>query len=154
MSPSGLVVIRGFCSGYGTRGKRVRTTYSADDIPVSLQFAVTGETPIDLDWLFEQSQEVDVGKLKVRDGGDDCFAFKDTGKSRIYEPTTDDVWGICDGLPIPTSGKAQGSPVIFNLDDQEVVLGESMGSDIPVGAYAVFESLDGRFYLRAILDLR
>lgn len=155
VSPSGLVVIRDFSSAAGTKGETVRTTYSAGDIPPDLQFAVAGETSIDLGRLFAESQEVDVNKVKVLDGGDNCFAFTDSLDSPDYTPTTYEVWGTCSKVTSPTTGDDPSCPTVFDIDGQEMVLTEStIASYSPVGAWAVFRNVDGKFYLRAILDLR
>lgn len=150
ISPAGLIVIRNFSSGLGARGKDVRNLYSIDEIQDNLQFEVSGESPIDLKELFVESQEASILELPVSQLDSEGFNFIHDAENNIYEPSSGDIIDLCEEL----SGDEYGS-YIAKLGDNEMVLGESQTVSYNViGNWAVFEKIQGEFFLRAIIDLR
>ena len=150
ISPSGLIVIRNFCSGFGNRGKDIRGLYSIDDIPDDLQFDVIDEIPVSLHDFFKKIQQGEVIDMPVTQINDRYFGFTDDIKTKNYGPPTEEVTDLCCYL---TSNDF--SPGIFELGEKEVVLTESsLVNYAPIGVWAVFEKQDDTYLLRAIIDLR
>ncbi|MDQ0285168.1 hypothetical protein J2Z49_000258 [Desulfofundulus luciae] len=153
-SPSGLIIIRNFSSGSGARGKDIRNLYLPDEIPSNLQFEVSGEVPIILHDLFKKEQ-IGIKDMPVERLNDLNFNFKDDSKSNILGPPTDEVRDICGKITSTKDTNNQYSSKIFRLGDKEIVLTESaLVADSPIGVWAVFEKLNGKYFLRAVIDLR
>lgn len=153
ISPSGLIVIRNFSSGNGTRGKDIRDLYLADNIPTNLEFVVSGESPIVLKNLLRESLKNKVESIPVEKINDN-FNFKDNSKNSTIEPSTDDVRDICSEITSANDKNNQCAPKIFSLGDKEIALTESaLVADSPAGAWIVFEKINKRYFLRAIIDL-
>lgn len=155
LSPSGLVVIRNFSSGNGTRGKNIRNLFLRAEIPTNLSFEVKGELPIVLHELFKKSQQTDFNYFLIEKISDCNFIFEDGNGKDIIGPATDEIRDICGELVGSIDSDNQYIPKIYILGEKEIVLTESMLiADTPVGEWAVFENIDSNFYLRAIIDLR
>ncbi|MEW6573238.1 MAG: hypothetical protein AB1374_06355 [Bacillota bacterium] len=153
ISPSGLIVIRNSSSGNGARGKDVRNLYLPDKIPSNLQFEVSGELPIVLHDLFKT--EVEIKDIPVERLNNINFNFKDDSKSNIFGPPTDEVRDICGEMTSTRDKNNQYSSKIFRLGDKEIVLTESaLVADLPTGVWAVFEKLNEKYFLRAVINLR
>lgn len=105
VSPSGLIAIRNFVSGNGTRGKDIRTVYSADQIPSNLEFAVQGEVPVVIDNLFPTSIKSGSHGIKRIKIVEKSFDSKYTVNSSITEPSTSEVWELCREIQKLTSDK-------------------------------------------------
>jgi hypothetical protein len=151
ISPSGLLIIRNFSSGNNARGKDIRNLYSIDKIPANLQFEISGEVPITLHELFNKSQQGKVNNIPVIKINNSSFSFKDDIETNNYGPSTAEVRDLCSEL---ISNKDY-SPKIFELGDKEVVLTESsLIAETPVGLWAIFEKLNNKYLLRAIIELR
>jgi Deoxyribonuclease II. len=154
-SSNGLIVIRNFSSGNGTRGKDIRNIYAAETIPSDLQFEVNGETPIALQELFKNSQQIMVNEIPIVKLDDINFSFEDDISRYAIGPSTDDVRDICYELLSPEDTDNPSTPIIYDLGNQELVLTESeSAADLPVGNWAVFEKVNGQFLLKAVIDLR
>jgi len=155
LSPSGLVVIRNFSSGNGTRGKNIRNLFLSAEIPTNLSFEFKGELPIVLHELFKKSQQTDFNDFLIEKISDCNFIFEDGNGKDIIGPATDEIRDICGELVGSIDSDNQYIPKIYILGEKEIVLTESMLiADTPVGEWAVFENIDSNFYLRAIIDLR
>ena len=92
-------------SGNGTRGKDIRTVYSADQIPSNLEFAVQGEVPVVIDNLFPTSIKSGSHGIKRIKIVEKSFDSKDTVNSSITEPSTSEVWKLCREIQKLTSDK-------------------------------------------------
>ena len=148
VSPSGLVVIRNFPSGgFGVRGKDVRYHYSLESIPVNFKFPVKGEIDIDPGELFMGTVKSNIKSLPLITVEGLEFGFKNKD-----EPATSKVIELCGRIGIEDF---DGSPRIIRLNDKEIVLTESVViDDLALGAWAVFERIDNKYLLRAVIDLR
>lgn len=149
VSPSGLVVIRDFPSGgFGVRGKNVRDHYSLELLPANFIFPVKGEIAIDPAELFRGTRKRNLTNLPLTVIEGVMFEFKNLG-----EPPTSEVIELCAQIGI--EGLLDESPRVIQLNDKEVVLTESVViNGIPLGVWAVFERIDNKYLLRAIIDLR
>ncbi|NLW08533.1 MAG: hypothetical protein GX036_01570 [Firmicutes bacterium] len=149
LSPSGLVIIRNFPSGgFGVRGKNVRNYYSLGLLPVDFIFPVKGEIAIDPAELFMGTRKRNLANLPLTTVEGVLFEFKNEG-----EPPTSEVIELCAQIGI--EDLLDESPRVIQLNDKEVVLTESVVTNgIPLGAWAVFERIDNKYLLRAIIDLR
>ena len=149
VSPSGLVIIRNFPSGgFGVRGKNVRNYYSLGLLPVDFIFPVKGEIAIDPAELFRGTRKRNLTNLPLTVIEGVMFEFKNLG-----EPPTSEVIELCAQIGI--EGLLDESPRVIQLNDKEVVLTESVViNGIPLGVWAVFERIDNKYLLRAIIDLR
>jgi len=154
ISPQGLIVIRNFVTGgSGTRGKDVRYFYTANKIPANLSFSVKDESPIVFSQLFEKVIKKDVKTIKTINVKDICFLFKDDGE--IIYPPTSEVIQICTEIQKIEKETNMG-PRIFILGEKEFALTEAemFLDDLSVGSWAVFNRVDSRYYLRAVMDFR
>lgn len=153
VSPAGLVVIRNFLTGNGTRGKDIRHNYYTTEIPRNLQFPVKGETPVDLNQLFSDTMESNDKNIPGKLLGGIQFGFEDNENS-YPEPPTPRVREIC-GKIRSSEHENDPSPRIFILGDKEFALTESMIIEgLPVGSWAIFEKVGKGYLLRAIIDFR
>ena len=150
-SPLGLVLIRNFSSGGGSRGKDIRCLYLSSEFTEDLEFIVEGEEPIALHKLFIQSQKYEADKINIFEKKGIVFNFKDSKNNNIIEPTTEEIRDLCSEL----TSKEEFYPTIFKLETNELVFTESsMVSDLPVGIWAIFNKNDDKVSLRAVIDLR
>lgn len=145
VSPEGLVVIRAFSSGNGSRGKNIRNVYSKEEIKNTLLFEVKDEEPINIYEAFINISE----ELEATDGKSG-YNFKDNIVGGEYSPSTDDIIDICSELV----GDGEKTKV-YSINAEELVLTQSsLSSDLPIGVWAVFEKNGDKFYYRAVIDLR
>ncbi|MGE5415212.1 MAG: hypothetical protein ACM3UZ_00335, partial [Acidobacteriota bacterium] len=150
ISPKGLVIIRNFGSGNGTRGKDVRTLYSAKDIPNDLKFPVSEETPVDLKWLFSGTAKKAPNVNSKNDAKQKPFRFLDNTTSNTAGPPTQEIRDKCSAL----TSDPTFEPKAFVLGNELVLTESELADDIPDGGWAVFEKDGDRYVLRAIIDLR
>lgn len=145
VSPEGLVVIRAFSSGNGTRGKNIRNIYSKEEIANTFSFDIKDEEPINIYEAYKNISE----ELETADGKGG-YNFKDNIIGGEYSPSTDDIIDICSELV----GDGEKTKV-YSINDEELVLTQSsLSSDLPIGVWAVFERNGDKYYYRAIIDLR
>lgn len=148
-SKSGLIIIRNFVTGEGTRGKNIRDYYLVDKIPSDLIFPVRGEIPIDPSNLFKGTLEGNINKIPIKMLKGIHFNFQDNS-----EPATFRIREICTEI---RSGEFEDdlSPRIYVLGDNEFVLTESdITLGLPTGSWAIFEKVYEEYLLRAIVDFR
>lgn len=153
VSPSGLIVIRNFVSGNSARGNDIRNIYSAEEIPENLQLPINDEEAIDMTKLFPTSiknSSEEIQHLRIKEKN---FNFKDTVNGAVLSPSTSEVWELCGEIQRVTDNKTDSIPLIYILGDDEFALSEAE-RDFNTGTWAVFEKVDNRFYLRALLDFR
>lgn len=152
-SRSGLIVIRNYVSGNGTRGKDIRKVYAYDQLPSDFQFSVNDEEAIVIDKLFPASMKNGVEGIKVIKIEDKRFEFKDTVNGNVAEPSTKELWELCREIQSLARDKNGSEPYIYMLGDNQFAFAEA-DTDSNTGSWVIFERVKGSFYIRAILDFR
>lgn len=153
VSPSGLVVIRNFVSGNGARGKNIRNLYLQEDISKDIEFPVEDEIQLNPQNLFSQSLATSYDKIPIEKVEGTNFNFLDSFKTNNYGPTTNRIWEICDDIISSVKQEELNSPMLFDLSGKEFALVESF-DDYNTGNWAVFEKIEDKYYLRAIVEFR
>lgn len=162
ISPSGLVIIRNFVSGgYGQRGKNIRNCYLISEIPDNLKFEVDGEVPIDLSELFpgkllNEGIETDYIKLNGN-----TFGFKDSIKKEnksvsVPNPPTNEIIENCSEImEYANDNNEERKLMVFILGNNEIALTEAQYyNGFSYGNWAIFEKINEKYYLSAIMDFR
>ena len=162
ISPSGLVIIRNFVSGgYGQRGKNIRNCYLVSEIPDNLKFEVDDEVPIDLSELFPKkllSEGIETDYIKLNGN---TFGYKDGIKKEnksvsVPNPPTNEIIENCSEIMKYINDKNEERKLmVFILGNDEIALTEAQYyNGFSYGNWAIFEKINEKYYLRAIMDFR
>jgi hypothetical protein len=149
VSEKGLVFIRSFLSGNGTKGLDTRDFYNAGGIPDNLSFPMVSGGSIQLKNCFKGSIAGGVDGDSILSVSDPLLGFTDDGGSGAYVPSTESVIAELADIII----NSNGASTIYDLSGQELILAEAqLQSGLPIGNFAVFVSENGGFKLRAVID--
>jgi len=153
MSSSGVLVIRNFVSGNGSRGKNVSNVYTKDNIPEGFQFPVEDETSIELKSMFPEFLESDTGELAITKGNHLIFG-QDSKDKDTNEPTASHIWEQTGNILSSVKENELKNMMIFSLGEKELVIGEAIEIEFNTGSWTIFEKEQDKYYLRVIIDFR
>lgn len=149
ISPSGLIVIRNLTSSSGTRGRNYRSLFNYDEIPASGEFTLDEYSQVSARSIFRSLIDIEASNMAHYKVKGVSFNFRNSDKKSETLPSTDVVWDKCTS--IRSVGNRKIEPQIYNLNDSEFILTVSE-YELGVGAWAVFEKNNDKYFLRAIMD--
>lgn len=151
LNPEGIVIIRSFCSGNGSRGSELWINKKIKDID-SLEFKVENETSITFDFLLKNSLlnvDDNTWDIPLVNMQSDKFVFD---KDKLN--TIQDVSDYCESILTKLEDKNWGTRIIKLKDNQIAFYEGGDVSGFPTGGWLIFDNINGRYYLKAIMDLR
>ena len=142
----GFIIIRNFVSGgFGIRGQNIRDIYMKKTLPSKLEFSIDEETPFILKDLFIDT--ISTKKLT------ECQTSIDMIKIRRNGPPTDEIIEFCGNLLLALSNN-DASPSTIVAKGGFVICEAQIICDLPIGSFAIFERLEDKYYIRALIDLK
>lgn len=142
VASEGLAIYRGFTTGnLGSRGETLQAVFSPEAITVDLTLEVSGQTPIDLPWLFPAVAEAGAQPLPSYTLADIVIDLADPlGSLSRLQPSLNG-----------RTEMVEGSPLVLWIDHDTRLLVEAQLIDgALVGGLAIFQA--GRWV--ALWDLR
>ncbi len=140
LDKNGIVFLRTFTSGFGTRGQEVYETISSSKIPEDLTFSfVQGEAPIKLKTEFKTSEE-DILDIKVYDSDEGL------NLDSFIKPDILNTFGKLIGNNKPLDEETR----IYKLKGDSFCLAQFSGYGLQYSNWAVFEKKDKGYLLKII----
>lgn len=142
--PEGIVFVRGFVSGNGTRGADIYETFKQNEIPSDFKLPVNKELPEDLiNETFKQSLNTDYEKIPVVVNKSNTNLNKN-----VTSPNA--IWDKVSNF-IPRGGNT--APVIIKTNDNFILFDQSE-SEFNTLTAALFNKIGEKYYLHLIIDYR
>lgn len=135
----GIVLIRTFMSGFGTRGQEFREDIIPSEFPENLTFHVQGEEPIELKISFKVDKK-DYSNIKVYDT-DESLDWDSLIKPDILKTF---------GKLIENEKELDIGTRIYKLKGDSFCLAQFSGSGLQYSSWAVFEKKDKEYFLKIV----